>query len=369
MIDNVTYLQFNGKEFTEFVNNAKILLSKGKNKNNIVTLSVENDSLICRVMDEVSSILEYNIELYPVEGDMIYETINASLTDLAALIKNTEGSKFTIRKYHGQYEFNIIGSGWMPFKTTSQNIKNFCIEDNGEFIGCIDAIQLKTAISCILNYTQEYTYARDRYIQFTKTQMTATSRLSSVVIRGEFADMVLHRDNAVVIRSVFKDTGDVKISRVKGQVDRLLFSTPKYKFSMIESEVNNNLVTYFEKIIDYVAVNCNELYKLVMFSEEYSASKHVVGLTIKDGALNVSVKNVLTAKHTSKLLSEVVGSIQDMNTEAEVSSHNLVKALKLFQDKHVNRVNIYLSDKLLNEQDIIVLFDDNMQAVINISNH
>ena len=64
----------------------------------------------------------------------------------------------------------------------------------------------------------------------------------------------------------------------------------------------------------------------------------------------------------------MIGNIPDMKLEAEVSTHNLLKALKLFQDKHSRDININLSDEMLTGQNCIIFFDSNTQAIVNIYN-
>ena len=78
-------------------------------------------------------------------------------------------------------------------------------------------------------------------------------------------------------------------------------------------------------------------------------------------------KIATNASNITKLNSNL-GDVKDTSKEADVPSHNLLKALKLFQDKHSREINIYISDKMLNEQNNIILFDNNTQAIINIYN-
>ena len=367
-MDKITYLQFNGREFTDFITFVKSMNSRDKSKYlRVIVLNVENGKLVCRANDDSNNMIEYIVELYE-SDNMIMESIAASVTDLSALVKSAYNDKFTIRKCHGQFEFNVIGDGWMPFKTVDADITKYIISGDESEIGKMNSSKLRNAISSVLGYTQEYTYARDKYIQFSKTQMVVTSRLSSVVMKDEFVDVTLHRDDALMLKSLLKDNFELAISRLSGAVSRILFCGKKFKFSTIESGIENSNIKYIENINDYITVNCDELYKLVLFSEEYSASKHIVGMSIKDGRLNISIKNVLAAKHNSTVQSIVVGDVKDTSNEAEVPSHNLLKAIKLFQDKHSREINIYISDEMLSEQNNIILFDTNTQAIINICN-
>ena len=367
-MDKVTYLQFNGKDFTDFITFVKSMNSRDKTKYaRLAVLNVENGKLVCRANDDSNNMIEYNVELYETDN-MIMESIAASITDLVALVKSAYNEKFTIRKCHGQFEFNVIGGGWMPFKTSEADITRYSISGEESEIGKINSVKLRNAISSVLGYTQEYTYARDKYIQFSKTQMAVTSRLSSVVMKDNFVEMTLHRDDATMLRSLLKDNFDLTVSKLSGAVGRMLFSGPKFKFSTIESGIDTGVVTFIDNINDYITIDGDELYRLALFSEEYSASKHIVGMSIKDGKLNISIKNVLAAKHNSTVQSTAVGDVKDTFKEADVPSHNLLKALKLFQDKHSRDINIYISDKMLNEQNNIILFDNNTQAIINIYN-
>lgn len=367
-MDKITYLQFNGKDFTDFIMFVKSMNSRDKTKySRVAVLSIEDGKLVCRANDDSNNIIEYCVELYESENQ-ISEPIAASITDLTALVKSACDDKFTIRKCHGQYEFNVIGGGWMPFKTTEADLSKYSITGDETEIGTVNSIKLRNAITSVLGYTQEYTYARDKYIQFSKTQMVVTSRLSSVITSDTFVEMTLHRDDATMLRFLLKDNFDLSVSKVTGAITRMLFCGPKFKFSTIESGVDVSGINYNNDIKNYLIIDCDELYRLAIFSEEYSASKHIIGMSVKQGKLNISIKNVLAAKHVSSVQSTPVGDVEDTSEEAEVPSHNLLKALKLFQDKHSRCVNIYISDKMLNEQNSIMLFDDNTQAIINIYN-
>ena len=177
-MDKVTYLQFNGKDFTDFITFVKSMNSRDKTKYaRVAVLNVEDGKLVCRANDDSNHKIEYSVELYETD-DTIMESIAASITDLVALVKSAYSEKFTIRKCHGQFEFNVIGGGWMPFKTSDADITKYTISGEESEIGKINSAKLRNAISSVLGYTQEYTYARDKYIQFSKTQMAVTSRLS-----------------------------------------------------------------------------------------------------------------------------------------------------------------------------------------------
>ena len=364
-MDKITFLQFNGKEFTDFISFVKSMNSRDKTKySRIASLHVENNTLVCRAIDDANNIIEYNVELYACDNQ-IEEPIAASVTDLSALIKSASSEKFSIRKIYNQYEFNVIGNGWMPFKTSDADISKFTITGDETEIGKINSVKLRNAISSVIGYTQDYTYARDKYIQFNKTQMTVTSRLSSVVTSGDFVEMTLHRDDAAMLKSLLKDNFSLSVSKVAGSITRMLFTGPKFKFATIESGIDTGNVKFVDDIKDYIKVECDELYRLAIFSYEYSASKRIIGMSIKNGKLSVSIKNILAAKHNSTVQSTSIGNVEDTKDEAEVPSYNLLKALKLFQDKHSREINIYISDKMKNN---IIVFDDSTQANINISN-
>ena len=168
-MDNVTYLQFNGSDFINFISFVKSMGSKEKAKSSKnVLLYADGNKLVCKAMDNVT--IDYYVEKYDQENE-ITEPISASVTDLAALIKSAGNDKFTIRKCFNQYEFNIAGGGWMPFKTMEADADKYNIEGVETEIGTINSVKLRNAISSVLGYTQDYTYARDKYIQFSKTQM------------------------------------------------------------------------------------------------------------------------------------------------------------------------------------------------------
>lgn len=363
-------IAFNGTDFTNFISFVKAMSTKCKQKGSTnVQLHIEDGRLVCRaVSDDLSNGIEYYVDLYDNGDEPILEPLVISITDLAALIKCAYSDKFIIRKYHNQYEFNIIGNGWLSLNVVENNGNKFTIDGDYNDIGIINSVKLRNAISSVLGYTQDFTYPRDRYLQFTDTSMTVTSRLSSVVIKDDFVNMVLHRDDAWLLKLLLKDNFDLCVKRIVSDVERLLFIGNKFKFIIAASDIQRNDVSYLDDINDYIKVNCDELYKLVSLSEEYPASKHVVGITVKHGELSIGIKNVLSSRHRSTVSSTMIGNIPDMKLEAEVSAPNLLKALKLFQDKHSRDININLSDEMLTSQNCIIFFDSNTQAIVNIYN-
>lgn len=372
-IDNIVKsIAFNGVDFTNFISFVKAMSTKCKQKGSTnVQLHIEDNRLVCRaVSDDLSNGIEYYVDLYDNDNgnEIILEPLVVSITDLAALIKCAYSDKFIIRKYHNQYEFNIIGNGWLSLKVVESNGNKFTIDGDCNDVGIVNSVKLRNAISSVLGYTQDFTYPRDRYLQFTDTSMTVTSRLSSVVIKDDFVNMVLHRDDAGLLKLLLKDNFDLCVKRITSDVERLLFMGNKFKFIIAASDIQRNDASYLADINDYIKVNCAELYKLVSLSEEYPASKHVVGITIKNGELSIGIKNVLSSRHRSTVSSTMIGNIPDMKLEAEVSTHNLLKALKLFQDKHSRDININLSDEMLTGQNCIIFFDSNTQAIVNIYN-
>lgn len=363
-------IAFNGTDFTNFISFVKAMSTKCKQKGSTnVQLHIEDGRLVCRaVSDDLSNGIEYYVDLYDNGDEPILEPLVISITDLAALIKCAYSDKFIIRKYHNQYEFNIIGNGWLSLKVVENNGNKFTVDGDYNDIGVINSVKLRNAISSVLGYTQDFTYPRDRYLQFTDNSMTVTSRLSSVVIKDDFVNMVLHRDDAWLLKLLLKDNFDLCVKRIVSDVERLLFIGNKFKFIIAASDIQRNDVSYLDDINDYIKVNCDELYKLVSLSEEYPASKQVVGITIKHGELSIGIKNVLSSRHRSIVSSTMIGNIPDMKLEAEVSTPNLLKALKLFQDKHSRDININLSDEMLTSQNCIIFFDSNTQAIVNIYN-
>lgn len=370
-IDNIVKsIAFNGVDFTNFISFVKAMSTKCKQKGSTnVQLHIEDNRLVCRaVSDDLSNGIEYYVDLYDNGNEIILEPLVVSITDLAALIKCAYSDKFIIRKYHNQYEFNIIGNGWLSLKVVESNGNKFTIDGDCNDVGIVNSVKLRNAISSVLGYTQDFTYPRDRYLQFTDKSMTVTSRLSSVVIKDDFVNMVLHRDDAGLLKLLLKDNFDLCVKRITSDVERLLFIGNKFKFIIAASDIQRNDASYLDDINDYIKVNCDELYKLVSLSEEYPASKHVVGITVKNGELSIGIKNVLSSRHRSTVSSTMIGNIPDMKLEAEVSTHNLLKALKLFQDKHSRDININLSDEMLTGQNCIIFFDSNTQAIVNIYN-
>lgn len=361
-------LCFNGNDFANFVSFVKSMNSRDKSRaQRAVLLHVEDNYLVCRAIDDASNFLEYKVDLCNDCENSITEQFAVSITDLAALIKCSESNSFSIRKSFNQFEFNVIGNGWLPFNTVDVDYDRYNISGIETEIGKINSAKLRTAISSVLGYTQEYTYARDKYIQFSKTQMVVTSRLSSVITHDDFVDMTLHRDDAALLKSLLKDDGDISVVKIEGDVERLAFVNNKFKFIVIAAGIDQPSANYIENINNYMSIDCNELYKLAAFSEEYPASKHIVGIKIKDGKFCVNVKNILAAKHTSIINATCHGDVSDTK-EAEVPAHSLLKSLKLFQDKRSRDINIYLTDEMLEKQNSIVLFDENTQAIINIYN-
>ena len=367
-MNNCEYLSFSGDEFRGFVSFAKMMSSKSKsNSSKTTSLHVENNSLVCRYMNDSFSMVEFSVPLEHTDN-VINDAISVSIQDLFTLIKSSAAlDKFVIRKSFNQFEFNIVGGGWIPFRTSTCDLTKYNISDDRNNIGNINSSKLKSAINSVANYTQEYTYARDKYIRFNKNQMTATSRLSGVVISDEFVDMVLHRDDAILLKTLLKGDYTLDVFKVNdNNAKKIMFVGPKFKFVTIDSCVDHGEITYNKNISNYITVDCNELYKLVSFSEEYSASKHVVGMSIKNSALNVSVKNVLASNHNSVINSTIIGDVKDTSKEYEIPSKNLLKALKLFQDKRVSSVNIYLSDESIDSHNSIIVFNNATQAIINI---
>ena len=367
-MDKATYLQFNGADFTNFIMFVNSMNSRDKSKySRVALLNIEDGKLICRAIDDIRNVIEYCVELYKSDNE-ITEPIAASISDLSALIKSANGDKFTIRKCFNQYEFNVIGDGWMPFKTMEADIEKFKVNGVETEIGKISSVKLRNAISSVLGYTQDYTYARDKYILFSKTQMIVTSRLSSVVTADEFVEMTLHRDDAAMLKSLLKDNFDLSVIKSVSDVEKTAFVGPKFKLAITASGIEPPNVKYADNLNNYVKIDCDELYKLTTLSEKYSASKHIIGMSIKDGKLNISIKNVLAAKHSSIVNSTAIGDVKNTSKEAEVSSPNLLKTLKLFQDKHSREINIYITDEMVEKQNCILIFDDNTQANINIYN-
>ena len=365
MNNDTTYLSFNAVDFANVISFVKSMGSK----RTILLMQIEDGDLVCRACDDTNNyFIEYHVDLCDEQND-ITEQIAIPVTDLIALTKYPcQNDKIVIRKQFNSFEMNVIGDGWLPFRTVEFNSNKFQFNQDETEIGEINSIKLKNVITYALSYTQEYTYPRDMYITFTKSKMTATFRQSSFTTIGNFVDMTLHRDVAIMLKTLLKSNFDLKIKSIKDNlVERTVFEGPKFKLIVTTSSIDNNINNeYIDNITDYITIDCDTLYKLAVFSEEYSASKHIIGLRIKDGKLNVSLKNILAAKHTSTIDAITVGNIKNMDKEVEVPSHGLLKALKLFQEKHSENINIYITDNIVNNQHSFIIFDDDTQATINI---
>ena len=332
------YLCFSGVDFTNFVSFVKSMNIKDKSKcTKNILLHVENDKLVCRAVDDSSNYIEYYVDLInDIPYDIITDYIVASIGDLATLIKCSNGSRFVIRKLHNNCEFNVIGNGWLPFKILDVDKDKFIVNGVPDECGTVNSIKLRNAISAVLGYTQEYTHARDKYIQFTKSQMVVTSRLSSVVMFDEFIDMTLHRDDAAMLRSLLKDNFDLTVNKITSSVDRLMFVGPKFKLSTIAVGIDPANVNYIDDIKDYVTVDCDELYKIVTVAEEYSASKRIVGLSIKNGKLQTNVKNNLAARHISTMESNAIGNVEDTTKEVRDTVDEIVITSKGMWDNIIS---------------------------------
>lgn len=358
-------IAFSSSDFINFINFVRSMNSKDKSKySKVILLHVENNQLVCRAIDDSSNYIEYYVELYHTDN-IITEYIVVSVMDILALVKCASGDKFLIRKNFNQYEFNVIGGGWLPFNLNDIDCDKYSISNNKVLLGEVDANKLHEAIASVLNYTQEYTYARDKYITFKQDKMFVTSRLSGVTTRGSFIEMVLHRDDAARLKLLLKCCSSVKISSIAAEVEQLCFESDKFKFIINCSDIATSDNSYDGAIENYITINCEELYKLALFAEEYSASKHLIGLAIKDGKFIASVKNTLGANHVSIINSKLHGNITNTH-EAVAKARNILRALKIFLDKHAKEINIYISDELLADQNSIIIFDDNTQAIINI---
>ena len=72
-MDKITYLKFNGKDFTDFITFVKSMNSRDKTKYaRVAVLNVENGKLVCRANDDSNNMIEYNVELYETD-DMIID--------------------------------------------------------------------------------------------------------------------------------------------------------------------------------------------------------------------------------------------------------------------------------------------------------
>lgn len=363
--NNMSYLQFNSNDFTNFINFVKSMNVKNSKT---AVLHVENNLLVCRAVDDSSSIIEFDVELCGTEN-IITEPISVSIEDLSVLVKSAfDGDKFSIRKCFGQYEFNVIGNGWIPFKVYPVDLSKYEIDGSECEIGTVNSIKLRNSIQTVLGYMQDYVYARDKYLQFNENFMVVTSRLASVVTKDSFVNMTIRRDIAVMLKSLLKDDFTLTVKRITSDIERLLFYGDKFRLCVIADNLDSSGIEYNDNLKDFITVNCEELYKLVLFSEEYTASKHIIGISVKDSKLNVSIKNILASNHNSVIKSSVVGDVKDTSNELEISSCNLFKALKLFQDKHTKNINIYTGDDIVNDYNSIVIFDENTQATVNINN-
>lgn len=366
-MDNAaTYLNFSASEFANVISFIKSMGSKRLP----LLMHVEDGELVCRASDDSSNyFIEYHVSLHG-DNNTITEQIAVPINDLISLTKYPcDNDVISIRKNFNQYEMNVIGGGWLPFKNVEFDDSKFKLNGTETDIGTINSTKLKNAITYALGYTQEYTYARDMYITFTKSKMSATYRNSSFTTVGEFVDMVLHREVAVMLKALLRTNFDLRVVSIKDNlVERTAFIGNKFRFTVTTSDVTDISNPYINDVSNYITIDCDTLYKLAVFSEEYSASKHILGIAVKDGKLNVSLKNVLAAKHLSVVDATVVGNVDNMTAEAEVPSHGLLKALKLFQEKHSENINIYITDKMVLEQNSFIIFDSDTQATINIYN-
>lgn len=366
-MDNAaTYLNFSASEFANVISFIKSMGSKRLP----LLMHVEDGELVCRASDDSSNyFIEYHVSLNG-DNNTITEQIAVPINDLISLTKYPcDNDVISIRKNFNQYEMNVIGGGWLPFKNVEFDDSKFKLNGTETDIGTINSTKLKNAITYALGYTQEYTYARDMYITFTKSKMSATYRNSSFTTVGEFVDMVLHREVAVMLKALLRTNFDLRVVSIKDNlVERTAFIGNKFRFTVTTSDVTDISNPYINDVSNYITIDCDTLYKLAVFSEEYSASKHILGIAVKDGKLNVSLKNVLAAKHLSVVDATVVGNVDNMTAEAEVPSHGLLKALKLFQEKHSENINIYITDKMVLEQNSFIIFDNDTQATINIYN-
>lgn len=359
-MNEIQNLYFSGEDFTTFLMFVKSMSSSKGSRTAL--LHVKDGKLICKSVDSNrSNYIEYAVDLYN-DDNFIEEPIAVSVNDLTALVKCANSNRFAIRKNISQYEFNIIGGGWLPFKTVEVDLSSYEFNGSISEIGKVNSIKFKNAISSVLSYTQDYSYVRDKYIQFSKNQMTVTSRRSGVVTTGEFADLTLHRDDAAMLKNLLKSDFELLISSVVSDAERILFTGPKFKYAIMAAEVDSAAIQYRTDLNNYIKVSCDDLYKICVFAEEYSSSKHILDLSIKDEMFRVSVKNVLAAKHVSTLNTKRVGVLTNTDSIIEVSSNTLLKALRLFQEKKTSDINIYITD----ENGYIIIFDDTTQAIIDV---
>lgn len=365
-MDKLLSLRFNGDDFLNFVSFVKVMMSRSRENSKLVLMHVEDKSLVCRAISDTSCYIEYKVELYNAEDDDIYtEPFAVSISDLAALIKcpNSEES-FAIRHRFGQFEFNVIGDGWLPFSILEVDESKFKIDGFESSLGKVNSLTLKNVISYMSNYASEKGYLTDKYLKFQNDRVVATSRLSSVVTVGEFTEMVLHRDSAALLKLLLRDSFDLSVNKLEGAVERLAFIGPKFKLIIVAADVKQVNVKYNEDITDYLTVSCEELYKMASFAEEYSKSKKQIEISVENGRLRVSVANNIS-RHSSKINSTMTGHVNDTTVKATIASSNIMKAIKLFQDKHITEVNIYITDQMLSSQNSILLFDGNTQAKVS----
>ena len=115
-------LYFSGEDFTTFLMFAKSMSNSKGSKTAL--LHVEDGKLVCKSTDSNrSNYIEYIVDLYN-DDNIIDEPIAISINDLTALIKCANSNRFAIRKNMNQYEFNIIGGGWLPFKVVEVNLNS-----------------------------------------------------------------------------------------------------------------------------------------------------------------------------------------------------------------------------------------------------
>ena len=365
MNENQSRLYFSGIDFANFISFVKSTFQTKSTNAKIAILHVEGEDLVCRAIDDMLNYIEYKVHLFALTN-LIEEPVGVYIDDMAVLIKAASGSNFTIRKQSGQYEFSVVGDGWQPFKTAEVNLESIIPSGDISNLGEVNSLKLKNVINMVLNYTMDSVYSQDKYIRFSDTKMYATSRLSGVLAQGEFLNMVVHRNTLNMLKFLIRSEYALLVKTLNSDVDRLIFEGDCFKLVVIQSDVSAEQTDVLD-IKDFIAVNYSELSKLVALSQEYSASKHSTGLQVKNGMLEVTVNNILYQRHGSIIQSFVVGNLKDTTARVDISSNNLMKALKLFQDKKPKNINIYISDDLSDKQDCIVLFDDSTQAFVNIS--
>lgn len=365
MNENQSRLYFSGTDFANFISFVKSTFQTKSANAKIAVLHAEGEDLVCRAVDDMLNYIEYRVHLFALTN-LIEEPVGVYIEDMAVLIKAASGSNFTIRKQGGQYEFSIVGDGWQPFKTAEVSLDAIIPRGDVSDLGGVSSLKLKNVINMILNYTMDSIYAKDKYIRFSDTKMYATSRLSGVLAQGEFLNMVVHRNTLNMLKSLIRSDYTIAVRTLNSDVDRLIFDGEGFRLVVTQSDVSAEQIDALD-IKDFITVNYSELCKLVALSQEYSASKHSTGLQVKKGMLEVTVNSILFQRQSSVIQSFVIGNLKDTTARVDVSSNNLMKALKLFQDKKPKNINIYISDELSDKQDCIVLFDDSIQAFVNIS--